>query len=298
MQDWDSLRIVLAVARHGGLNGAARCLGVTHATVSRQLARAEEQAGLRLFDRLPTGLVPTAPGRTAIAHAEEVEARVHALDFALEAERGQGPGTLAITVPPLVANADFAADIAVFRARHPGIVLSLLGDNRVLNLHRREADVALRVSHSPAESLWGRVIARQRAGWFASRDYIEAHQAVLSGEDRQRPLPYGAFTAWTAPRPAALEARFPGAVPVIESDDMITALNLARAGQVMVRAPCLIGAGDAVLIRVPGLALIDYAPIWAVTHPDLRRVPRVAEFIRFIAARFAARAETYFGADG
>lgn len=44
ISDWDTLRLVLAIDRHGGVSGAARYLGVTHATVSRRLARAENDA--------------------------------------------------------------------------------------------------------------------------------------------------------------------------------------------------------------------------------------------------------------
>ena len=58
MSDWDVFRYVLAIQRHGGLSGAARALGVNHATVSRQLDRAEKQIGAKLFDRFQSGGLP------------------------------------------------------------------------------------------------------------------------------------------------------------------------------------------------------------------------------------------------
>ena len=62
ISDWDTLRLVLAIDRHGGVSGAARFLGVTHATVSRRLARAEADANLQFFERLPAGLRLTDVG--------------------------------------------------------------------------------------------------------------------------------------------------------------------------------------------------------------------------------------------
>ena len=59
MLDWNDLRFVMETARNGGTSGAARVLGVNHATVARRITAAEEALGERLFDRLPSGYVPT-----------------------------------------------------------------------------------------------------------------------------------------------------------------------------------------------------------------------------------------------
>ena len=154
MRDWDSLRYVLAIARDGGLSGAARALGVNHATVSRQLARAEEAAGTVLFTRLPTGLQPTEAGERAIVRAAAIEAEIMALDLELASTDDAWTGSLTVTVPPLVAATGFADDLAAYRAVYPRVDLTVLGTNEPLNLHRREADIAIRVSNAPPESLW------------------------------------------------------------------------------------------------------------------------------------------------
>ena len=48
--DWDDLLLVLAIARGEGLSGAARLLGLNHATVFRRLNQLEQRVGVRLFD--------------------------------------------------------------------------------------------------------------------------------------------------------------------------------------------------------------------------------------------------------
>lgn len=292
MRDWDMLRYVLAIAREGGINGAARSLDVTHATVSRQLARAEAACGVALFERLPTGVQPTDAGREVAARAAAVEAEILALDIALAAQ--EKSETLRVTVPPLMADGLFAADIAEFRRHNPGVLLEIRGDNRVLNLHRREADVALRIAHAPAEDLWGRIVARQRTGWFASPEFRRAHAGVLERGGRGA-LPFIGLTAWPLPVPKDLAERFPGAERVLDCDDLMAALAFMRGGLGIGRAPWVAGSVIARLDHVAQLPLRDYAPIWILTHPDLRRNPLVRRFMAFMAERFAARPEAYMG---
>lgn len=288
MRDWDSLRYVLAIARAGGLSGAARALGVNHATVSRQLMRLEESAGTRLFNRLPTGLVPTEAGHEAIRRAAAIEAEVNALGLALAAADETAEGSLTVTVPPLVAGAGFAEDVAAYRAVFPRVDLTILGTNAPLNLHKRDADVAIRVSHDPPESLWGRIATKQRAGWFATPDFAKSHD--LSG-----PVPVVSFTAYETALPPSLLKQAPQAFVAATTDDMVSALALVKAGVGMARMPHFLGHAAPGLVRVPQMELVDYMPIWVLTHPDLRQVPRIAAFMRLIADGFAARRALYLG---
>ncbi|MBR9653411.1 LysR family transcriptional regulator [Thalassovita aquimarina] len=295
MQDWDTLRYVLAIVREGGLSGAARALGVNHATVSRQLDKAEAAAGTQLFTRLATGLVPTGAGQEAAQRAAAMEAEVLALDLALAARDERATGKLTVTVPPLITASGFAEDVAAYRKTYPGVDLRILGDNQILDLHRREADIAIRVSSDPAESLWGRAVTQQRAGWFATSGFIERHAAALRGDGTA--VPVISFTGWADPVPKGLLQNLPGSVVALTTDDMVSAVALAETGAAMVRMPHFLGARHAMLGRVPGLPLVDYLPIWILTHPDLRRVPRVAEFMRIAGEGFAARRPLYLGSD-
>jgi len=295
MKDWDSLKIILTVARERGLSGAARHLNINHATVSRRIARAEADCGHLLFDRLPSGLVLTQAGQRFIEHAEIMEQEVLALDMTLAAW-AQGARSLAVTVPPLMADINFSKDVSVFKADHPQVNISLLGDNKALNLHRREADVAIRVSDRPPESLWGRVIAKQRAAWFATQDFIHEYQDVLDGSS-DRSIPYIEFTTWKSPKPKALEREYPNAKSVLTSDDMIAAISAVRAGIGMTRMPHFIGAGDVGLIRINQLPLESYPPIWILTHPDLKQNKIVRHFMTFMSDRFAGRKMKYWGSD-
>ncbi|MEM8755918.1 MAG: LysR family transcriptional regulator [Pseudomonadota bacterium] len=275
MEAWDDLRFALAVAREGGLSGAARRLSVTHATVSRRLDRLEARLGRRLFERGAAGLVPTEAGRRVAAEAERVEASLHGLDRDL-AGRDELAGPLVVTLPPALLTPGLSADLAAFAAARPTIELTVLGDNRLASLHRREADVALRVTRAPAESLWGLKVSPQRAAWFGRPGMGSAAPRIV----------------FTPSRGATPEATGPAA---LFTDDMLAAVAFARAGGGIARLPLAIGGAAPELARVARLRSVDFSPIWLLTHPDLRRAPRVRAFMDFAAAAFAARREEYAG---
>lgn len=273
MTDWDDLRYVLAAARAGGLSGAARTLGGSHATVSRRIAAAEARLGATLFERRPTGLHPTEAGRAAIRAAEAMEAEALALERAAAGMDGALSGPLRITAPPLLSEPVLADALAGFAAAHPGVEITVLSSNELLNLHRREADVALRVTAAPEPSLWGARLAGLNRSVYAAPRWAEAAAAG-------RPVDWIAFTHWQADA----DAPWPGARLAWRFDDMAAALGAARRGLGALRAPCFLGEGDPGLRRLPGAAPEPYLDLWALAHPDLARAARVRRFIRHMRA--------------
>ena len=142
--DWDTLRLVLAIDRYGGLSGAAKHLGITHATVSRRLSKAESDAGIVFYERLPAGLRLTEIGRSVLEHAQRIEPELHALERQLLSHDTGLSGPLRVTIPPLMMTDAMSRDIADFTQMHPKVRLEFVGNNQPLNLHRREADIAIR----------------------------------------------------------------------------------------------------------------------------------------------------------
>ena len=60
---WDDLQFIYAVARHGSLSGAARELGVNHATALRRITAVEAIHGVKIFERPPGGYRVRPEGR-------------------------------------------------------------------------------------------------------------------------------------------------------------------------------------------------------------------------------------------
>ena len=291
ISDWDTLRLVLAIDRHGGVSGAARFLGVTHATVSRRLSRAEADANLQFFDRLPAGLRLTEVGRAVLAHANNIEPELDALErHLMTAEQGLS-GPLRITIPPLMMTDAVSLSIAQFATEHPQVQLEFVGDNNLLNLHQREADVAIRITNKPPETLWGRKLTDQHSGFYAATDWLENNP--LRQGDFTGDVPIISFATWVNPIPKRLQELCPNVRVVAKSDDMITAMQMVRAGLGITRMPRVLGEKLEGVSRITALPWESYLPIWLLTHPDLRKAPRVEAFMRHMTSCIVSHRDQY-----
>jgi DNA-binding transcriptional LysR family regulator len=156
--NWDDLRLVLAVVREGTLSGAARDLRVTHSTVFRRLGAIEGRLGVRLFERFRDGYSATPAGEAAAALATRFADDFVALERRLSGQDLRPSGTVRIATTDTIS-AMLMRHVPALRAAHPEISLEVTVSNAVANLTRREADVAIRPTPEPPETLVGRRIA-------------------------------------------------------------------------------------------------------------------------------------------
>ncbi len=289
MTDWDDLRFVLETVRCGGLSGAARALGVNHATVARRITAAETALGTQLFDRRPTGYVPTEAGEDAARAGEAVEARHAALGRAIAARDASITGTLTVTAPQLLIQRGLAPILGAFCAEYPGVSLKVLGANTPLNLAHREADVAIRISDTPDPDLVGRQVATQNSGVFASHDYLKRLE-----QNPDKRLDWLRFVHWEG-APKSVQDVYPNLHVQMHLDDMVAMLGAVAAGLGATRMPCFLGDTDPELARVPGIGLMPYPSIWVLTHADLRHVPRIAAFTQFVSDALRAKRPIFAG---
>ena len=77
---WDAYQIFLAVARHGGLTGAAQASRLSPATVGRRVLELEQGIGRQLFSRSQTGYRLTADGQALFEHLQAMDAVVRKVD--------------------------------------------------------------------------------------------------------------------------------------------------------------------------------------------------------------------------
>src|SRR6186713_3389140 len=150
------LPLILALSREKTLAGAAEALEIDLSTVFRRLNALEKRLRVRLFDRSARGYLLTSAGERAASAAERVETELLALDREISGRDQQLSGVLRITASETLSHAVLPRLFATFHAVHPRIQLVLSIDNRMLDLGRREADVALRVQRPTDASLFGR----------------------------------------------------------------------------------------------------------------------------------------------
>lgn len=150
--NWDDVRIFLAVARAASLTGAAPVLRMDPATLGRRIARLEDSVGGALFVKSPQGYALTDLGARLQDHAARAE---DALTPALHAGEGQGSltGQIRIGAPDGCANFLLPQVCAAIQSDNPALDIQVLALPRVVNLSKREADMAITVSPPNAERL-------------------------------------------------------------------------------------------------------------------------------------------------
>ena len=267
--NWDDMQTVLALVRRGTLAEAGAELGLTYTTVARRIRRAEEALGRPLFERRPEGYHATQDALEIADAAARMEIEEHAALRRLSGRAQDLSGPLSLTAPPLLIQTLLTPLLADFTARNPLVDLSVLASNGVLDLSRREADLALRISRDPQESLVGRKLVEQMSGFFAVPDV-----ATAAVKTPQAPLDWVLFAGHAAPPIAARKAH-PDIRVRARLDDMPSMIAAAQAGMGALRMPVFLARAYPGLVPLPHIPLQPYAPIWLLSHRDLQSSAKV-----------------------
>jgi DNA-binding transcriptional LysR family regulator len=284
MFDWDDLKYLLAVARHGSTLAAGRALKVDQSTVQRRLAELERRVGQSLVQRHATGYRLTELGQDMLPYAEGVEQSVQAFERRLAAVRADASGVIRLTCPePLVLRITQAGLLDRFHARHPAIQVQFVMSDKYLDLKQGDADVALRSGDTEDNELVGRKIGDSIWAVYASRTYIERHGRPERIEDLERHALVGFDETMAKHRVADWMRKVaPNAQLVARSNSVLGLVYSVKAGVGVAPLPVALGDAEADLVRV-----IDSVPeltrIWRLlTTQELRRTPRVSAFFEFM----------------
>ena len=262
------LRTLLAIAREGSLAGAARRLKVNHSTVFRRLGAIEARLGTRLFERQDGRYATTAAGEDLLRTAERVEAEVEGLERRLSGQDLRLTGSLRLTAPDDLAEIMVMPALVEFRARYPDITVELAVDNRMLNLTRREADIALRPTRQPPETLTGRRVATLASAVYTAAGTDPAADDGpnwIAWEEGAGPP---AVAAWLAARAESPAIGY-------RSNSLLNQASAVRSGLGRAVLPCFLGDSDAGLQRVAPPPPELTTDLWLLTHPDLQRTARI-----------------------
>ncbi|APZ54407.1 LysR family transcriptional regulator [Salipiger abyssi] len=183
-ENWDDLRIFLAVARGDSLSGAGRALRMDPATVGRRVARLEESLGQPLFAKSPQGYALTEAGARLLSHAETAERALGQGTQAVRGAAGEGmSGQIRIGAPDGCANFLLPQVVAEIAAENPELEVQIVALPRIVNLSRREADLAIGVSAPTAGRLVVQKLTDYRLHLAASEAYLAQHPPIRTLED-------------------------------------------------------------------------------------------------------------------
>jgi DNA-binding transcriptional LysR family regulator len=296
--DWNELRLVLAIARAGGLIGAAQALGIDHSTAFRRLAAIEKRLGQQLFERLPGGAYEPGPvAERMVGAAERMEDEALALARDIAGRDRHVTGRLRVTSSETLAYHVLMPHLAALRRAHPGIVVEVTVDNRVLSLTRREADVALRPMRPKEGDLWGRKLADVAWTVYGAPAYLERHGALAAPADLKAHAVIGWDELASGINAAEwLAAVVPPAAVVYRTNSLVNQCTAAKEGIGLAVLPCYLGDPDSALVRAWGKPLPELTrELWIVTHADLKRTARVRAFFDVVGEGLAGERALFEG---
>jgi DNA-binding transcriptional LysR family regulator len=281
---WDDFKLVKTIAEARGLAGAAERLGVNHSTVFRRLGQLEHELGVKLFERHRTGYALTAAGEEMTSLAGRMEEDVATFARKLAGQVVSPAGELRVTTNDTLLVHLLTPIFARFTQACPDVRLDVVLTNQALNLSKRDADVAIRATDNPPETLVGRRAAS--IGWAV---YGRAADFPKPGSVDLVDLYDRSWVALGDNLAALKAARFVRDHVAQEkiAYKVNTVLGLAEAvesGIGIGPLPCFIADVRPALVRLTPVNPDFTAGLWLLTHPDLRQSARVRAFLDFTAA--------------
>jgi len=182
---WDDMKIFLAVAREQSLSGAGRVLKLDPATAGRRIARLEAAMKVALFVKSPQGYTLSAAGERMLEYGEQAEAAMRAASHALDGPSESLSGQVRIGAPDGCANFLLPQVCTRISAENPDLDIQIVALPRVINLSRREADMAITVSQPTARQLLVEKITDYRLSLAASRGHLRKVGPVETLADLQ-----------------------------------------------------------------------------------------------------------------
>lgn len=168
------MEVFVQVVDLGGFSAAARAGRMTPSAVSKLIARLETRLGARLFNRSTRKLQLTAEGSAFYERSTRI------LGDLAEAERSAASGEVSTGRIRLNTNASFGTHILAplvpeFLTLHPGISLTIVHTDAVIDLFEDRIDVAVRAGPLKSSGLVARKLGATRMMVVAAPAYIERH---------------------------------------------------------------------------------------------------------------------------
>ena len=181
--DWNQARAFLVTAEEGSLSAAARALGLTQPTLSRQVAGIEEALGVTLFERSSRTLLLTQAGTQLLQHFRTVGDAANRISIAATGQSQSFTGHVAIAATNLLATQYLPAILMELRTVAPELQVEIVTSNQMSDLKRREADIAIRHARPQDEALFAKRLPDRTATLYAARSYLASAGHPSKPED-------------------------------------------------------------------------------------------------------------------
>jgi DNA-binding transcriptional LysR family regulator len=283
-ENWDDLRLVLAVAEAGSVSAAARDLNVIHATVLRRVATFEESHGVEIFDKTARGYAIRGDRLRVIDAARDVEAAVQAVRRVISGAQAPLSGVVRVTSTDTFCHYVLPTIISRLQENAQGLRIELLSTNAHLDLAQLHADITVRPAVNLGDDLRGTAPAQLGFDVYAKPGSADDKWLAQTG-----PIVRTRVTNWIADNVPADAITGAG-------DSFPTLKELAVAGLGQAILPCVLGDGEPRLERRRGVVSVMPVNIWVASHTDLVDVPRIRAVRDLLTEALAADAPRLEGA--
>ncbi|MEL6523474.1 MAG: LysR family transcriptional regulator, partial [Pseudomonadota bacterium] len=172
--DWNQARAFLVTAEEGSLSAAARALGLTQPTLSRQVAGIEETLGVTLFERSSRALMLTQAGTELLEHFRTMGDAANRISIAATGQSQSITGHVAISATNLLATRYLPPILRDIREAAPQLEIEIVTSNQLSDLRRREADIAVRHARPQDDNLFAKRLPDRTATLYASASYLKS----------------------------------------------------------------------------------------------------------------------------
>lgn len=290
---WDDARAFLAVARTGTLTAAATSLGVGLATLSRRIDRLEDALGIPLFVRQQSGYRLTEEESGLLDRGQALEQAALAFESA-GGTKDRLTGRVRLATAENLASALILPALPEFLRRHPGLTVDIVTDISTVNVHRRDADLALRMVKPDRGNVTIQRIGTLGYGLYAAPSYLRSRTEDADDgiHDRDHVIAWGEAQSFL---PAAqwAERVLRGRTPVVTTTSLSSQLAAASAGLGLAVLPHF-------LAKNAGLECLQFdlgidQPIYVVIQSDLAQSPRIRAVADFLIDLVSAHKPTLRG---
>jgi DNA-binding transcriptional LysR family regulator len=283
LENWDDIRIFLAVARQEGLTSAANQLGLNHTTVARRLTKLETSLRTRLVTRTPTGVTLTPAGQAFLHHAERIELEALSAEQLVCSAEGMISGKVRLATREGVGAWLICPKVTQLNRRYPELKLELVSEARTISLLKRDADITITLQYPSQSRVIVQKLVDYRLGLFASPSYLREFGPIDTIEELSR-----RDVIWYVDDYVDIdEQRYMQRI-VANSRAGFRATNIlaqyvaVTAGMGVGIIPIYQAGQDPALVRVLPNDVEEMRTYWLSVHPDAQALPNVRAVIDFV----------------
>jgi len=270
LKNWDDAQFILALARCSTIRAAGKSLNINHTTVSRRIRKIEKNLSTRLFEKTSSGYITTPSGQIMYEAAKKIEDLIVSVEKQINGADMELAGDVYISIPDIFDTWVCEHFSKVF-VSYPKLTIHLKSEIKNVDLAKREADIALRITQYPPEDMIGKKIATIPIAVYANSSFEV---------DPTKPLSSYPWVRWDSKfRDSQVEKWTESASVGAPS---VTRVNTYKSLSMMIKSGYGIGClspwfadYEPNLKKVSSIIEEASMDVWILTHPDLRGVKRI-----------------------